>query len=184
MTRRDANWAILKAASVAGGNAFFGAWLQAAQAAAASHAHTAHSQAPPDPHNWTAYKPQFFSAEEFQTLEAVTSTLIPTDDTPGAREAYVAQFIDFVIHAAAEYAPDMQAEWRSAISYLRAQRFASMSEQQRVSFLEGISEPERNRSKHHSAFVHYSLIKDMTVRAFYTSRVGLVDVLNYQVLRT
>jgi hypothetical protein len=180
MTRRDANWAIFKAASVAGGHAFFSAWLQAAQSAAASHAHSVHSHAPPDPHDWAAYKPQFFSPEEFQTLESVSSTLIPTDDTPGAREAYVAQVIDFVIQAAAEYAPDMQTDWRSAMNYLRARGFSSMNEQQRVTFLEEISQPERDPSKHHSGFVHYALLKDMTVRAFYTSRVGLIDVLNYQ----
>ena len=180
MTRRDANWAILKAASAAGANAFFRSWLSAAQSAAASHTHNGHSQPPPDPHNWPAYKPQFFSAEEFHILDLVTSTLIPTDETPGAREAYVSQFIDFVIQAAAEYAPDLQREWREAIDYFRAQNFHTLEQEQRIAFLERISEPERDRAKHGPGFKHYRLIKDMTVHAFYTSRVGLVDVLGYQ----
>lgn len=180
MTRRDASWVILRAASVAGGSAFFRSWLRAAQSAAASHAHNAHSQAPPDPHDWAAYKPQFFSAEEFHTLDLVTSTLIPTDETPGAREAYVPQFIDFVIQAAAEYAPDQQTEWREAMNYLRSEQFPSMEDEQRVEFLERISEPERDSAKHNAGFGHYKLIKDMTVHAFYTSRVGLIDVLGYQ----
>ena len=32
----------------------------------------------------------------------------------------------------------------------------------------------------HDGFATYSLIKEMTVRAFYTSRAGLVDALEYQ----
>ncbi|MBV8552198.1 MAG: gluconate 2-dehydrogenase subunit 3 family protein [Acidobacteriaceae bacterium] len=181
MTRRDASWAILRAASAAGGQAFFSRWLQAAQAAAAAmHTHSEGSPPPPDPHDWAAYKPQFFSAADFHTLDLFTSTLIPTDDTPGAREACVSQFIDFVVNAAAEYAPAVQEEWRRAMDYLRGQDFASMTEEQRVSFLERISAPERHPSQHDPGFTHYRLIKQMTVHAFYTSRVGLVDVLEYK----
>lgn len=180
MTRRDASWAILQAASVAGGNVFFSSWLSAAQSADAAHAHETHSHAPPDAHNWAAYKPAFFSAEEFRLLDLVTSTIIPTDETPGAREAYVPQFIDFVVNAAAEYAPDMQTHWRAAIAYLSARQFGSLNEAQRSELLDRISEPERDRSKQNPAFKHYTLIKDMTVHAFYTSRIGLIDELQYQ----
>jgi hypothetical protein len=47
-------------------------------------------------------------------------------------------------------------------------------------FIEQISAPERNRSEKREGFAAYRLIKDMTVRAFYTSRVGLIDVLEYK----
>jgi hypothetical protein len=181
MTRRDASWAILRGASAAGGNAFFTSWLSAAQSAGVAHVHeTQHSHAPPDSHDWANYKPQFFSEEEFRCLGLFTSTLIPSDDTPGAREAYVPQFIDFVVHAAAEYAPDMQQHWRAAMEYLQSERFSTLSEEQRVAFLERISEPEHDPAKQHPGFIHYRLIKDMTVHAFYTSRVGLIDELRYQ----
>ena len=180
MTRRDASWAILKAASAAGGGAFFRSWLSAAQSAATAHDHGAHSNAPPDTHEWAAYKPVFFSAGEFHALDLFTATLIPTDETPGAREAYVAQFIDFVVNAAAEYAPDVQQHWRAAMAYLHAQEFSPLDENQRIAFMERISEPERDPSKPHPGFEHYKLIKDMTVHAFYTSRAGLVDELQYQ----
>jgi len=179
MTRRDASWLILRAAVTASGSAFFSDWLKAAQTSAAA-THAGHSQAPPDPHNWAAYKPQFFSAEEFHILDLFSATLIPADETPGAREAFVPQFIDFVIHAAAEYAPEMQGRWRTAITYLRDQQFAAMNDDRRVAFLEAISEPEHDPTKHHDGFAHYQLIKEMTVQAFYTSRAGLVETLEYQ----
>jgi gluconate 2-dehydrogenase gamma chain len=37
---------------------------------------------------------QFFSAEQAAEVEAMAAQIIPTDDTPGAREAHVVYFID------------------------------------------------------------------------------------------
>lgn len=39
-------------------------------------------------------EPLFFTAHEWETVEAATSRLYPTDDTPGAKEAGVTLFID------------------------------------------------------------------------------------------
>ena len=174
MTRRDAAWAILRAAAVVGGNEFFSDWMRAAQVVNHS------SHAPPEPDRWTSYQPKFFFAEDFRNLDAFTAILIPTDDTPGAREAHVAAFIDFVVNAAAEYAPEMQKDWRNAMDWLRARHFAELTASQQLSFVQRISEPERDASKNHDGFPVYRLLKDMTVHAFYTSRVGLVDVLEYK----
>ena len=164
MTRRDANWMILRAAAAAGGVEFFSSWLKAA------HVHS--SSAPADPHNWAAYKPQFFSEEDFRNLDAFTAVLIPTDDTPGAREAYVAPFIDFVVNAAAEYAPEMQERWRNAMASLRSPKFSSLSPEQQLAVVERMSRGPGSAT--------YKLIKEMTVHAFYTSRVGLIDALEYK----
>jgi hypothetical protein len=155
MTRRDAGWLIAKAAAAAGAAGFFEA-----------HSHTA----PADPHNWTTYQPKFFSPDEFQMLEAFTAIIIPTDDTPGAKEGRVTEFIDFVVNASAEYAPKEQDRWRHAVAWLRKANFAD----KRAELVEQMSIPESE------GFATYRLIKEMTVHAFYTSRVGLVDVLEYQ----
>ncbi|MBV9611113.1 MAG: gluconate 2-dehydrogenase subunit 3 family protein [Acidobacteriaceae bacterium] len=175
MTRRDAGWLILRAAAVAGGPEFFAAWLEAAQ-----HAHASHSSVPPEPERWRSYQPKFFSAEEFHILDLFTAILIPADETPGAREAHVAPFIDFVVHAAAEYAPEMQQRWRNAIGWLKLQDFLRLTAPQQVALIEQMSQPEYDRAKTHPGFALYHLIKDMTVHAFYTSRVGLIDVLEYK----
>jgi len=44
-----------------------------------------------------AYKPLFFSSQQFQMIEHLTDMIIPTDETPGAKEAGVAEFIDFMV---------------------------------------------------------------------------------------
>ena len=43
---------------------------------------------------------RFLNAEEWSTIEAVTSRIIPTDDTPGAKEAYVVKYIYQVLISA------------------------------------------------------------------------------------
>lgn len=176
MTRRDAAWIIMKATLVAGGQEFFSDWLRAAQV----HTGHANSTAPPEPDRWSSYQPKFFSPEELRMLDSFSAILIPTDDTPGAREAHVAPFIDFVVHAAGEYAPEMQKEWRQAMDWLRTQKFVQLSARDQLALIERMAEPERDRTKKHDGFRIYRRIKEMTVHAFYTSRVGLIDVLEYK----
>lgn len=179
LTRRDAGWILARAFAGIAGQQFFTEWLGAAQSAK-GHEHQASSSAPPEPDRWSAYKPSFFSPVQFQTLDAFTAILIPTDDTPGAREAHVAPFIDFVVNAAAEYAPEMQLEWRNAMAWLEKNNFATLAAAEQLSLVREIAAPEFDKWKAHDGFKTYRLIKDMTVRAFYTSRIGLIDVLEYK----
>jgi NAD(P)-dependent dehydrogenase (short-subunit alcohol dehydrogenase family) len=165
MTRRDAMSAIACAVAAAGASEFFGGWLRAAES---------HSFAPPEPDRFTNYKPKFFSAEELTILDEFTAILIPSDETPGAREAHVAAFIDFVVDAAAEYEPELQQDWRGAVQFLERRKFASLSPQRQCEFVEKMSHAGAK------GYLEFQLIKEMTVHAFYTSRVGLIDVLNYQ----
>ena len=94
-TRREMLALVAAAAGAASAGSFLTAWLEAA--------------APPD------YAPAFFDAADYAALEAFTDILIPTDDTPGAREARCAAFIDFVLAASAEAAPETQRRWREAM---------------------------------------------------------------------
>jgi hypothetical protein len=175
MTRRDASWLIARAAAVVGGSAFFEQWLLAAQPA-----HGMHSAAPLDPHDWAVYRPKFFAQEEYKVLDIFTGILIPSDETPGAREAHVAPFIDFVVNAAAEYAPDMQVRWRRAVQWLLGQDFTRLDAKAQLELVTKMAESEQDRSKKHPGYATYRLIKEMTVHAFYSSRVGLIDVLEYK----
>jgi hypothetical protein len=148
-----------RALAAAGGGDFFSAWMRAAE---------------------TNYQPKFFTPAEFGVLASFTEILIPSDSTPGAREAQVAQYIDFVVNAAAEYAPETQQDWRTAIDWLMAAKFGALSSQEKQALVEQMAAPERDRSLRHDGFAAYRLIKQMTVFAFYTSKAGLVDNLEYK----
>lgn len=153
---------------------FFGAWLQAAP-----QSHATHWQ-PPEPPLLRDYQPAFFDAGDFAALQAYTEILIPTDDTPGAREARCAHFIDFFLHASEGPAPDVVARWRAAMRALRDAGFHAADRDGRVALVDAMSRPERERGVTHPAYQAYRLIKQQNTFAFYTSRAGMIEALDYR----
>lgn len=45
----------------------------------------------------STYQPRFLTQAEAETVEAVTARIIPSDEQPGAREARVVDFIDYML---------------------------------------------------------------------------------------
>ena len=133
------------------------------------------------------YVPQFFKPEQFATVKLLAEMILPTDDEPGANEAKVGDYIDFVVFSAREFEPSMQREWIEGLTFLDSESqkqfgkpFHFASETNRVRLLTEISLPERDPTAHHDGYSFFRMVKDMTVEGFYTSKVGLIDVLNYQ----
>jgi hypothetical protein len=77
---------------------------------AATHAHDAAKAAIPP-------KFEFFTPEEAAEIETITARIIPTDDTPGAREAGVVYFID---HGLATFDTDDQKTYREGLPEFQA----------------------------------------------------------------
>ncbi len=172
-SRREVLDLAIRAAALPGGAEFFSAWLQAQQ----GHEHGA--VAPPEPPLLRDYQPKFFPAVDFAALQAFTEILIPTDDTPGAREAHCAHYIDFLLHAA-DNAPQLQKQWRDAMEALRQAGFHALDANGRADLVEEMSKPERDKSATHPAFSAYRLIKQQNTFAFYTSRAGMIEALDYR----
>ena len=133
------------------------------------------------------YAPQFFNPDEFRTVEILAAMILPTDDAPGAKEAQVANYIDFVVFSAAEFEPLLQKKWINGLSFLEresqrqfSKSFREVDEADRVKLLTDMSAPERNPNVKHDGFAFFAVVKDMTVEGFYTSKIGLIDVLDYQ----
>ncbi len=70
-----------------------------------------------------SYRPRFFTAEEYQLLDALTDLLIPADGTPGAREAGVRYYIDTILFHGS---PALQQTWRTGLA--RAERTAILGD--------------------------------------------------------
>jgi hypothetical protein len=176
----------------AAGREFLSSWLPNASAhgdggelVRLGHGSAGHSRPDADPA--VRYKPQFFKPDAFKTVELLTEMIIPMDDQPGAKEARVAEYIDFVVFSAAEFVPTMQTEWTDGLAWLDRESqkrfgktFTAAAEADRVKLLTEMSAPERDASVHHDGFAFFRLAKEMTVEGFYTSKIGLIDVLNYQ----
>jgi hypothetical protein len=88
--------------------------------------------------------PSFLTAAESADVEAIAAQILPTDDTPGAREAGVVQFIDrslatVLSHLGPEYRREL-AEFQAACRqwYPEAPSFASLGSDQQVAFLQSV----------------------------------------------
>jgi gluconate 2-dehydrogenase gamma chain len=55
---------------------------------------------------------EFLTAEQAKLLDVVTAHIVPTDDTPGAREAHVVRYID---HALATFMGDYQKDFGESL---------------------------------------------------------------------
>jgi hypothetical protein len=175
-TRRSLLSLAIRAAATPAGIEFFEKWSKAA----VQHHHADGGAAPPEPSTMRDYRPQFFSAEDFEALESFTEILIPTDDTPGAREAHCAHYIDFLLQAFAGHEPETQKAWRNALAALKAAGFHAADRQGREALTEAISRPERDKTARHAAYFAYRLIKRENAFAFYTAREGMIEALDYK----
>jgi hypothetical protein len=172
LSRRDLLEMAARAAAAPGALAFFSSWLQAAPQ------HSGFTP-PPEPALLRDYRPAFFEKSDFEALQAFTEILIPTDESPGAREARCAHFIDFVLQASTEAAPDVVRQWRDAMAALRDAGFHADAAG-RAALVEAMSRPERDPGATHAAYGAYRLIKQQTTFAFYTSRAGSIETLDYR----
>src|SRR6266446_3942070 len=126
------------------------AWVSAnwpALLAAADHArHALQSATPP--------KFEFFSPDQAVEIEAITARIIPTDDTPGAREAGVVYFID---RGLVTFGTEDQRTYRAGLPELHARvtemfpdatKFSGLAAEQQDEVLRSFDEggPARRRA--------------------------------------
>jgi len=135
----------------------------------------------------TPYAPKFLKPEQFATVQLLAEMILPADDDPGANYAKVGDYIDFVIFSAQEFEPSLQREWTEGLAFLDRESYKQFnkpfrlaSDADRTKLLTEISLPERDPNAHHPGYQFFQLVKDMTVEGFYTSKIGLIDVLKYQ----
>ncbi len=136
--------------------------------APAAHQHAATQKAAS---RGAAYKPAFFNAHEYATVGAVAERIIPTDETPGSREAQVAEFIDRMVNAQ----PDLHEVYRGGIAWLDAQEktpFVKLAAKRQDEILRALSDSKENDAP--ARF--FKSVRGLTIDGFYTSKVGLKEL--------
>ena len=171
LTRRDLLELAARAAALPGAAQFFSGWLTVG--ASAQHGRFA----PPQPPFLRDYTPKFFAGDDFEALRSFTEILIPTDDTPGAREAQCAHYIDFVLQAAD---PELRKQWQAAMLALNTAGFHAADAAGRASLVAAMARPEIERGATHPLYPVYRLIKQQNTFAFFTSRAGIIETLDYR----
>src|SRR6266478_4583570 len=132
------------------GTGLSAAWVSAnwpALLSAARHAHKAAKTAVPP-------KFEFFTPEEAVEIEAITARIIPTDETPGAREAGIVYFLD---RGLVTFGTEYQRTYRAGLPELHARaiemspdatKFSGLAAEQQDEVLRSFDEggPARRRA--------------------------------------
>ena len=125
------------------------------------------------------YRPVFFSAFEYALVERLADLIIPADDTPGAREAGVAEFIDLMVSRD----PDLQRRFRTGLRWLTThsqkiwgKAFLMLNPGQQTVLLEPLAYERKFRAGEERGREFFRLIREYTVMGFYTSEMGLKEL--------
>ena len=145
-------------------------------AEAAQHVH----QAVADVKKNGAYKPKFFNDHEYKTLEKLTDLIIPADEhSPGALAGGAPEFIDFL----SSQSPELAEIYSGGLAWLDHQMnksysatFIAASPEQQTAMLDLIAYRKNTSPELGPGVVFFNWVRNMTVDAFYTSKVGYDDL--------
>jgi hypothetical protein len=142
-----------------------------------------------------SYTPLFFSPDHYRLVERLAELIIPGDDTPGATQAGVAEFIDFMVanrvpvSGSAEIRSTADAieagtraqnrfvaglDWMNARSQSEHRHdFVGCTPEQQNSLLEELAYRARFTPGTESGRAFFQMMRDYTVVGYYTTRIGL-----------
>jgi gluconate 2-dehydrogenase gamma chain len=151
------------------------------------------------------YKPLFFSPEQYRMIEHLAEMIIPEDDTPGAKQAGVAEFIDFMVanrvavsasrdfrstQDAIEAGNEAQEKFISGLGWMNARsqsefghNFMACTPEQQNSLLEELAYKAKFKPTTESGRDFFRMMRDYTVVGYYTTKIGLESI-GYPGLKT
>jgi hypothetical protein len=125
------------------------------------------------------YQPKFFSAHQYQTLQALCAAIIPAHDrSGGAVEAGAPEFIDLLASENSEYQLKLGGGimWLdSACSDRFGASYVESTIQQRNAMLDAIAYRKNAvaDSRLSQGVAFFSLLRNLTADGFFTSKIGL-----------
>ncbi len=151
-----------------------------------------------------SYAPLFFSEPQYRMVERLAEMIIPADDTPGAKEAGVAEFIDFMVAnrvpvsggyevrsvqdsmnqgnaAQARFVAGLN--WMSAHSHAEfGKHFMECAAEQQNGLLEELAYKDKFKPTTETGREFFQMMRDYTAIGYYTTKIGL-ESLGYPGLR-
>jgi hypothetical protein len=123
---------------------------------------------------------QFFNKHELKTIGVLADIIIPKDARSGsATEAGAVELIEFM----AKDQPSLQTPLRGGLKWLDSQankrfekKFVECSRAQQIEIVEDIAYPERKKPGMSQGVAFFSLMRNLTASAFWTSQIGIADL--------
>ncbi len=144
------------------------------------HHHAAHAAAPLLAQTAASKAPTFFNKHQYATITEMASLIIPTDETPGAREAKVNEYIDLIV---GESSFDVQKLYLDGLAWLDKtsterykKEFVDLTNKQQVGILTEISHIKEPNPENELQAKFFKEIKSITIDGFYTSKIGIEEL--------
>jgi hypothetical protein len=131
------------------------------------------------------WKPIFLNAQQNETLIALSETIIPATDTPGAKAAYVNRFLDLVL---ADLPTETQHEFLTSLTWFETgamgrykTTFSNLSDEEKQDFLNLVAWPHTHvrwgeTDANFDGHDHFKKVKGWVASAYYSSPVGLKEL--------
>ncbi|WP_374011984.1 gluconate 2-dehydrogenase subunit 3 family protein [Pseudoxanthomonas koreensis] len=138
-----------------------------------------------------AHSTSSFSSDDVALMDEIAETIIPRTDTPGAKDAEVGAFM--AVFVADCYTAEDQARFRAGLADLEKRaggRFLALAPAERARLLGKLDAQASAQSR--GAWVspqgassggnlhYFTMIKQLVLFSFFTSRVGATEVLRYE----
>jgi hypothetical protein len=126
----------------------------------------------------------FFTPDEFAMVDELSELIIPTDEhSHGARAAKVAEYIDGRL--AESFGDEPKLQWREGLKLvdqisveMNGRPFMRASQDQRDAVLTRMASKESSPERPEEKF--FVELKSSVARAYYTSKIGIHDELEYK----
>lgn len=125
------------------------------------------------------YRLQFFTEAEYRVVERTCELIIPSDGTPGAREAGVSEFVDFM----ASVDRKLQVPLRDGLNWVEARcrilygtGFVKLDRERQEEFFTHLAYAERFRPGEEQGRQWFRLMRDYAVMGFYSSKIGMEEL--------
>jgi len=125
-----------------------------------------------------------FSPEDISFMDEIGETIIPTTDTPGAKDAGVGSFMEVMVRET--YNQDQQETFVNGLNSLRRNfrsdvgvDFMDASLEQRTEYLNRLRVEARDAVDDKEGPQYIKMLKDLTVLGYFTSEIGATQQLRY-----
>jgi hypothetical protein len=124
--------------------------------------------------------PSFFDKHQYATITELASLIIPTDETPGATEAKVNEYIDMIV---GESDADLKKIYVDGLAWLDKtsgerfnKAFIEASANQQIEILTELSQIKDPTPENQLQAKFFKTVKNLTIDGFYTSKIGIEEL--------
>ncbi len=126
--------------------------------------------------------PRFLEPSEVRTVADLAERIVPATDTPGARDANVHQYIDFVLSNADA---DRRSRFREGLKWVEAKSRSSfgaaigeLDTRRQDELLSALASPSSSEAPIGISF--FAELKSLTVEGYYRSEAGMMEELGFE----